>query len=255
MNDLLAKIAKGLKTALFPLDYTCSVCGAEVFDSRPFCQACFEKTELISGYKCDKCGRATLSPKGECDSCRGKHEVDKSRSVFVYGGSIASAIRKLKYSSAKYLAEVLAPYLKTACIAEFFAPDVIGFIPMTERAEYERGYNQSRLLAEELGKLLDCSVEELLVKTKETENQASLGYEERMKNLKGSFKATEKKPIKDKRVLLVDDVLTTGATSDEAASVLKKAGAKSVYLLTLASVSKEKPSTEADFSAKTDKNE
>ena len=95
-------------------------------------------------------------------------------------------------------------------------------------------------LADALAKLLSLEAYCTLEKVKDTARQAELDFEERSKNLKGAFKVTDKKFVKGKRVLVVDDVLTTGATSHEVASALKTAGVKSVYLLTVASVSREK---------------
>lgn len=135
---------------------------------------------------------------------------------------------------------MLAPYLKNVYIENFFAPDIITFVPMSIKAEEKRGYNQSELLADALAKLLSLEAYCTLEKVKDTARQAELDFEERSKNLKGAFKVTDKKFVKGKHVLVVDDVLTTGATSHEVASALKTAGAKSVYLLTVASVSREK---------------
>lgn len=235
-ENILEQLKISLNKAFFPLRYTCSVCGREVFDDSFLCKKCFDTLELNDGFRCEKCGRKTAGETSNCVSCRTQHGVDKARSAFSYEGAIIPLIHKLKYSSAKYVATLLAPYLKEVYVNEFFSPDVITFVPMRPLPKEERGYNQAEILAEELAKLVDNQVIEALSKTRDTSNQASLGYKDRLENLKNAYKVIDVKAIKDKKVLLVDDVLTTGATSDEVALTLKRAGAKSVYLLTVASV-------------------
>lgn len=115
--------------------------------------------------------------------------------------------------------------------------DCITYVPMFKKREKARGYNQARLLAQELAERVNCECVALLEKITYTKNQASLTRSERETNLVGTFAATCASP---KSVLLVDDVMTTGATANECAKVLKKAGAKTVYVLTFASVP-EKP--------------
>lgn len=240
MKEFLLKIKDTLKDIFFPLRYTCSSCGKEVFNGQSFCEECNNNLKFISEKKCQKCGRETAFATEECSSCYGETAVDVSRSVFVYDGPIKNVIYKFKYSFAPYLAEVLAPFLKNVYLENFFAPDIITFVPMSEKAEKKRGYNQSELLADELAKLLSTDAYSVLEKVKDTPNQAELDFKERSRNLKGAFRVTDKKIVKGKRILLIDDVLTTGATSREVASALKMAGSKSVYLLTVASVSLDK---------------
>ena len=107
---------------------------------------------------------------------------------------------------------------------------------MSVRAEKRRGYNQSKLLAQKLSELIGVDVLDCLIKTKETERQATLTGEQRRKNLVDAFKVIDKKSVKDKSILIVDDVTTTGATAQIIAQKLKNAGAIKVYLITVASV-------------------
>ena len=148
MKEFFSKLNTALKDIFFPLRYTCSACGKEIFDDEQFCDECEKSVRLITENKCLKCGRETLYAKGECSSCSHETAVDLSRSVFSYEGAIKSVIHKLKYSSARYLADMLAPYLKNVYIENFFAPDIITFVPMSIKAEEKRGYNQSELLAD-----------------------------------------------------------------------------------------------------------
>jgi len=106
----------------------------------------------------------------------------------------------------------------------------LSFVPITKKRLIERGFNQSEILAQELAKNLNLKIFSGLVKIKETEDQAKIDFEKRLNNLKNVFKITHLPP---KKIILVDDVKTTGITLKECASVLKKAGAKEIIALTI----------------------
>jgi ComF family protein len=107
---------------------------------------------------------------------------------------------------------------------------------MTEKARRKRGYNQAELMAREISRLTGIEVEELLVKRVETVRQARLNRKERLSNLKGAIKAGNRQLIVNKVIVVVDDVITTGATAEAVAAALKRAGAAKVYVLTATSV-------------------
>ena len=106
---------------------------------------------------------------------------------------------------------------------------------MSVKAQKRRGYNQSKILAEKLSQIVNVPVLDCLEKKKETARQATLNRAERLKNLTDAFSVTDKKAVKDKTIVIVDDVSTTGATAQAIAKKLKKVGAKSVNLITVAS--------------------
>ena len=131
-----------------------------------------------------------------------------------------------------YFAELLVERL-----FEMPGLDCIVYVPMTKKAVRKREYNQAELLAKSISKRIDLPViKNCVIKIKETNEQKSLSRKERAKNLKGCFKVEKASEIKGKRVLLIDDVLTTGATAEAITEKLLKAGADSVYLATVASV-------------------
>jgi competence protein ComFC len=112
--------------------------------------------------------------------------------------------------------------------------DTISFVPLSKKRLIRRGYNQSQIIASELSRLTKADLYQDLVKIKETKTQVGLTRKERIKNLEGAFALKNERKLAGKRVVLIDDVITTGATLDQCASVLKKAGAREVWGLTVA---------------------
>lgn len=237
-KEFFKKLLKKVDRVLCPQRYTCNICGREVFNDEDFCDECKKDVHFNDGIICDNCGRITNIPTKRCYSCSGEWAVDKARSAFLYDDGAEKLIKSLKYGKRKYLAEILAPYLKTVYVNNLFAPDLITFIPMHDKKLKARGFNQAQLLADNLAKSVDNRSIALLLKIKETPEQKTLDKKERQENLISCFKIKDKSLVKNKRILIVDDVLTTGATAHAAAKVLKKAGAETVYLLTVASVQK-----------------
>lgn len=230
------KILEYIDKILCPKNHTCNLCGKEVFSGNDFCDECNDMMKANDGIICQNCGRTTNIPTNRCYSCSGEWAVDKARSAFLYEDGAEMIIKKLKYGGKKYLAEILAPYLKNVYIKNLFAPDVITYVPMTRKKEKKRGFNQAKLLADNLAKIVDNRSIALLAKIKETEEQKQLDLKERQENLAKCFKLIDKNSVKGKKILLIDDVLTTGATAHVIAKELKRGGAESVYLLTVASV-------------------
>ena len=224
------------------VDRTCNNCGREIFGGdavgeKYFCADCFSHLPLNNGNICARCGRSAVHPANSCDDCSGREiAYVYARSCFYYAPPVDTLIKNLKYNNDKYLAEVLSAFLKFTAAAGFPKTDVITFPPVTARTLRERGYNQSELLSRKVGRAMNVPVEEVFSKTEGTERQAKLGRNDRLKNLKNAIKVRNRALVAGKTVLLIDDVMTTGATSEICSSLLKKAGASSVYVLTAASV-------------------
>lgn len=233
------EIKKFFERNFFNARWTCAVCGVEIFEGR-YCKDCKKTLPLISGARCDHCGRKLKKAAEYCDSCKEKNiSFDKARSAFDYEYPISSLIMKLKYEGAGYLSEIFAEDLAPIYFSEFTCADFISFVPMTEAHKKERGYNQAELIARALSEIVGVEVKQCAVKTKETLRQATLSGSERRENLSGAFRAL-KSEVKGKTVVIVDDVMTTGATADALSSALKNAGAEKTFVLTVASVSKYK---------------
>ena len=224
---------------LFPSDIKCIVCGNEITPNRyGVCDKC--SFDLNSNY-CARCGRHKVGIGEYCGECAKPNlHFDEARSSVVYDGCASKIIQRFKYGDAKYLAEPLSEYLLDTLVATDWKFDCFTFVPIHKKRLKRRGYNQAELLAAALSEMTTKPCIKLIDKIKPTPNQARSSRAERENNLKDSFAICEKPP---ERVVLIDDVMTTGSTANECAKVLKRAGAKSVYVLTFASVS-ENPLTD-----------
>lgn len=227
-----------VKKYLFNPRWRCVNCGREVFNGESFCSKCYKTLPFNDGIICGHCGRKVKAPEEYCSTCKNRlTDVDLCRSAFNYEPPISTLIKDLKYKNHRFLAEIFSEYLANVYFKNLFAPDVITFVPMTKKAFRKRKFNQSELLAKFLSERVNVRVECLLEKKKDTLRQAETNSrEERLKNLKSSFKVIDKKAVIDKKILIIDDVTTTGATAQCIAEKLKGAGAKTVYLLTVSSV-------------------
>lgn len=229
-RSILQKLARGL----FPEHFTCELCGIEIFDGR-FCSDCLATLTFNGGCTCPVCGRKTPRD-GICPECKALlPQYKKAVSALVYEGGALKLIYKFKDGRHGYLKDCFAELLdeKLSDLPPF---DAIAYIPMTAKSERKRGYNQSRLLAEAISERTEKPVVHALKKERETPVQKGLTRAERAKNLAGSFFVCDRPSVKGKRILLVDDVLTTGATADEVSKKLIAAGARSVCLATVCSV-------------------
>ena len=189
-------------------------------------------TTLKKG-KCVYC-RRDIPDDGEiCADCMRKQEKLQNKSgfygnsmyVYQYDGIVRRLIHNYKYNDMPYLcvymAEKMFIYLKQWNVDA----DMIAYVPISKARLASRGFDQAELLAEHLGTWSGLQVEKLLVRIKNTQPQYNLSREQRKKNMKGAFRLEGKHQIQGKRILLIDDILTTCATMGECAGLLEKAGA------------------------------
>lgn len=227
-------IFKGIFEFMYPSNFTCDICGIEIFSGDNLCEKCRDTVTVNNGLTCPVCGRKTPSA-GLCFECKDRPPLyDKAVSPFVYEGGTQKLMQKFK-GGAGFLRGYFSRAMYAKC-GGFKDADAVCFVPMTRYAENSRGFNQSELLAAELAKMLKLPLlKKAVIKVKRSSPQKSLTRQEREENLKACFKA-DKDEVEGKTLLLVDDVLTTGATADAVTKELKKCGAKKVYLVTAASV-------------------
>lgn len=222
---------------LFPK--RCMFC-MEFTGNADICITCWKKLKWISqSSTCCICG-APMRYKiyDKCASCMENAPIyDKAVSVFEYDDFSKRAIINLKHNDSTYLAKTFAGLMYRAFVQARLTCDVITIVPMYRNKLLKRMYNQSALLARYISKMSNKALDpHMIEKIKNTLPQEELSSELRMKNLQGAFIVKEKKKqlIQDKSILLIDDVITTGSTANECAKVLKHAGVKLVYVLTIA---------------------
>ena len=245
-------IAAALFTTLFPAD--CRLCGAPLTNiSRlPVCQECLSALRPIAGGVCAICGERLVSPyafssgDGEpiCGLCRrAEPPYAKAAAYGSYEGGLRELIHLLKYGSVRPAANVLGRMLAEAVShlepALNGGPLVVVPVPLHIRKLRQRGFNQSELITRAALKPLTPRgrfhlAPAVLERQRETQSQIGLSRRQRRENMRGAFGVTQADEIKDKPVLLVDDVFTTGTTVSECARVLRRAGASKVYVATVA---------------------
>lgn len=184
---------------------------------------------------CPKCGRPQASGI-LCSNCRARRtEIDGIRSPFRFDGVARQAIHQLKYGNLKAVSPCLAELLADYLGANPLPGEALIPVPLHPKRLRERGYNQSKLLACELGKLISLPViQNCLVRVKEAKPQVkATSLEERQRNVTGAFSCQNAK-VSGKQIILIDDVCTSGATLESCAEALKSKGAICVWGLTLA---------------------
>lgn len=222
---------------LYPKHIKCIICQEELNELNNFdcCENCFKNLPRINEDCCYRCGNAMPENSlGVCKNCKANNfDFDLARAVFSYQNEIRSVIYKLKYNSAKYLAEPLAYQLYAKFNSLNWKVDIVTSVPLHANRQKARGYNQSSELAKEFCRLTKLKFKELAVREIDNPSQTELNLKDRKNNVKDIFRLTNE-AIKGKSILIIDDVYTTGATVNELAKLLKKANAIKVYILTLA---------------------
>lgn len=232
MKELFIKLKNNILEGVFPSDYTCILCDKEIPDG-DICPSCKKQDIFNTGNRCKVCDMVIKEGNVICDHCKSHPKsFEKAYCALKYNDATKSSILKFKNDSAKYLAPKFAKLMFDCLQKENVDFDIILPVPSHEKSVKKRGYNPALLLAEELGKLTEKPVYEVLTKNVQTQNQKFLNFQQRQTNLENSITLSDLKVIKGKRVLIVDDILTTGATVNACAKLLGKA--KSVLVCTLA---------------------
>jgi len=243
--NIVNQLSKATISGLFPP--RCAGCGG--WEEKLFCDDCRLQLHFIHQPLCKVCGKPfdPLAMADLCAECRPSRnskppEYTALRSCFDFGGPLREAIHSYKYngqsSLADLLAQELADFWLCDCKGTLQTPpcDLITPVPLHWWRAYRRGYNQSELLANQLALHINVPTKVLLRRIKPTRPQVELHRDQRAENVKNAFQinAAMTSIIKEKTILLIDDVCTTGATLRECAKALKKGGATAVYALTVA---------------------
>ena len=209
----------------------CVGCGRE---GDFICSRCRRAFPLLLAPLCERCG-GPLTWEGHCLNCqRWRLVIDGIRSPFRFEGIVRQTIHQFKYNHFKALALPLARLLDEYLQHRALPAEVLVPVPLHPHRLRERGYNQGGELARELGRLAGLPVVEgTLLRFRDTPSQVGAAGELRYGNVSGAFACRDQR-LRQKRVLLIDDVCTTGATLDACAVALKEAGALSVWGITVA---------------------
>jgi ComF family protein len=244
LSGWLGELRDGFAAVLFPAP--CRLCGEPLERATllPLCDTCLESFLPMPEKVCEVCGlpmEALATAGGQrllCGVCREDFfNFERARSYAVYDGALVRAVILLKYEQLAPLGRWFAERLAEAAArnGEYLAADVVVPVPLHRERLRQRGYNQAELIARPLARRLGLPCRSvLLVRTRPRPDKLHLTFEERWSSVRGAFAARPGSQVDNRRVLLVDDVMTTGATLDACARALRDAGAKSVVCLTVA---------------------
>lgn len=202
----------------------CRLCGEVIAPDETYCEACL-KAEKPLGTLCHKCGL----PQQYCTCSLDKFSPAYKGfcAPYYFSGSVRTAVYRFKNQGYTELADAFAQAI-VKTVNERYPElhfDAVTYVPMTRFRKWKRGYNQSAMLAKKVAALLNIPCEAMLRKNRNTHSQRKLTARQRKVNLYGAFDVLPDAKVKDKTVLVVDDVKTTGSTLSELSAVLKSEGA------------------------------
>ncbi len=226
---------------IYPRNIYCIVCNEAIerHEKYSLCGKCRNKVNFIEGKICIKCGKP-LDEEYIPDLCHDCINTDyhftRALSCIEYNDTAKDIIYALKYHKKRYISYHIAEIMKDR-YSEFIRKnvDTIIPVPLHHRKEGERGFNQAYLISKYLGRWLEIHIDnKSLVRTKSTKSQNKLTRPERIKNMKNAFKIVCDKNIRGKKILIIDDIYTTGTTVNEISRELFSKGASDAYVLTFA---------------------
>jgi competence protein ComFC len=239
MIALAQQTAEGLFSLLFPRE--CEGCARGLDRNECFCATCAEELPRITGPHCRICSQPFYgSIQGEftCANCEGRRfHFTTAVAAYRSRGVVRNLVHRFKYDGHLYLRRALAELLLHGLADDRLHAEPIDAlvpVPLHPVRRRTRGFNQAEVLARALTSRCGIPTADLLRRIRATTTQTRLDREERMENLRGAFQLRHTAGVKGKRLLLIDDVLTTGSTLDECARVLCEAGAESVLALVVA---------------------
>ena len=220
----------------------CPIC-TEVLDrEQEICQGCRKKLKYITEPKCKKCGKPFESVDAQsqirqyCGDCqKNRHDYEYGMAVFRYNDEIRESIYRFKYKNQRTYASFYADEMWKVYGRQIRAEgiEVMIPVPVSRKKMQKRGYNQAALIARQLAEKTGIPADlHSLARIRDTIPQKELNHQERRKNLNNAFKM-DQNAVKYKKVLLVDDIYTTGSTIDACAVALKETGVQQVYFISL----------------------
>ena len=201
----------------------CGICGK--LDSNFLCKRCENQLKINTVFKTDNYIEDITK------------YYDEHMYVFVYGGIVRKTIINYKFNDKSYIYKTLSNYIlkNENFVEKIKSYDIIIPVPISKKRNKERGYNQSELIAREISKMTQVMINtKILYKKINIVPQSTLNKEEREQNIKNAYSIKNEKNIQNKKILLFDDIYTTGSTVNECSKILKENGAKEIGILTLA---------------------
>lgn len=204
---------------------------------RLICEPCRLRLHPVAEPLCKKCGKPLNSQEAEyCPDCgRRKHFYTRGRAAFEYDSVMKESIGRFKYKNRREYGDFYVREMLKSCgqSVRSWDIDLIIPIPLHKSRRRKRGFNQAELIAGKLGQELEIPMSsDILLRTRKTKPQKELNDQERRSNLKNAFQVMENN-LEFKKILLIDDIYTTGSTIDAAASTLLEHGAEKVYFLSI----------------------
>jgi len=238
----LKKFSELVVYTFFPK--TCFYCNTPLnyFSTQPLCNNCIKQIKIIDGLVCDKCGLPLYSGGKFCYNC--KEQDRKTYFTFIRGAveykePIRTLVHEFKFNHKTFLKTFLGNFLIEGYSKNFkdIKIDIVCSVPMHKIKKFIRGYNQAELLAELLVEKFNLNyIPNLLTRRKYTVSQFKLSQQRRIENVKDAFEVQRKfqNVVKEKNILIIDDVCTTGETINQCAKVLKRYKAKNIFGYVLA---------------------
>jgi ComF family protein len=222
----------------FALPPRCAGCAEVIDEVGAFCPPCWGQLEWLGNAGCQRCGLPLAGTEMEhCGRCLSDPpKLDRMRAVVAYDDLPRSIVLRLKYGRKVALARTMARYM-TSLRGDWDSDTLIVPVPLHRWRLWARGFNQSGLVARELGRQWGLKIDnELLRRVKQTKPLKGLNHAQRRKAVAGAFQAAGPEPIAGRTIILIDDVLTSGSTAEACAKVLRRAGAGRIELICWARV-------------------
>ena len=217
----------------------CPICESELkHRERLICENCYSHIKTIESNFCRKCGAPRLGGRKTCKYCKGfTFHFSKVRALGIFSSPLVEMIHLLKYDRKTLIAERLGILMGNLLFSDsdLSQTDMIIPVPLHKTRMRERGYNQSLLLSRMVSSITRKELcNDVIIRKKATKSQTTLNHNERENNLKDAFIVSNFGKIKNKTIVVIDDVMTSGTTLNELSKTLLEAGAESVYGLVLA---------------------
>ncbi len=247
------KILSKILEYIYPSNIYCICCGSIINENHNYsiCDYCMEEIDWVNERRCVKCGRQIFEytekdmvdqgdckdKKEVCVECEDKnHNFDKAYTCMVYNSRAKNIIKKYKFQGESYISEKLADIMADKIKFEEISADLITAVPSHIKKMKERGYNPAELVAKGVAQKIGTPFDGNLLKRIRYEKAMNkLTKTERSFNVMGSYDGNFNKSLDDKRIILIDDIYTTGSTVEVCSEILKNMGAKSVTVITVAS--------------------